>query len=75
MSMTDYELNYALAKQVPAMRIAVTLSSDYGELELHGQAANQVADAVERVLRAKLAQWQRMQREQCQQQAEREARD
>ncbi len=67
--MERFEIDYALSKQVPAMRNGVRLCSDYGELELHGQAAAKIAAVVEGVLRDKLAQLERMQ------QAEREARD
>ena len=63
MSLTGDHLRYALERQVPAMRISVTLhTEDAGDLVLYADAADQVAAAVERVLRAKLAQWERMER-------------
>lgn len=64
MSLTGRDLRYALAHQVPAMRLTVTLhTEDAGDLVLYADAADQVAAAVERVLKAKLAQWERMERE------------
>lgn len=53
--MDAFEIDYALSKQVPAMRNTVRLCSDYGELVLYGQAAKRVADAAERVLKDKRA--------------------
>lgn len=54
--MDALELSYALAKQVPAMRLTVTLDTDYGALVLEGEEAAQVAALVERLLEARLAQ-------------------
>lgn len=53
--MDAFELSYVLAKHIPAMRQAVTLDTDYGELVLHGDDAAQVAALVERLLTARLA--------------------
>ncbi|HET7662743.1 MAG TPA: hypothetical protein VFK31_03810 [Rhodanobacteraceae bacterium] len=53
------ELSYALAKHIPAMRRAVTLDTDYGELVLQGEEAAQVAALVERLLEARLAKLER----------------
>ena len=57
--MNELALSYALAKQVPAMREAVTLHTVYGDLVLYGQEAAQVAAVVERLLERR---WQRCQR-------------
>lgn len=67
--MEPFEIDYALAKQVPAMRDTVRLCSDYGELVLYGRSAGRIADAVERVLQDERAQLAR------EQQAERQALD
>jgi hypothetical protein len=54
MSFTQRErIGYALAKQVPAMRIEVTLHTSYGELALFGKDAARVAAVVEKILQAK----------------------
>lgn len=55
----EFELSYALAKQVPAMRHEVTLCTSYGDLVLFDREAAQVAAVVERMLRTR---WQRLQR-------------
>jgi predicted HAD superfamily Cof-like phosphohydrolase len=47
-------LRYALAKQVPEMRYGLTLETTYGSLVLVGTDAAQVAELVEKLLRAKL---------------------
>lgn len=47
-------LRYALSKQVPDMRYGLTLETTYGSLVLVGSDAAQVADLVEKLLRAKL---------------------
>lgn len=47
-------LRYALAKQVPEMRYGLTLGTTHGSLVLVGSDAAQVADLVEKLLRAKL---------------------
>lgn len=57
--MNEFELGYALSKQVPAMRVEVTLCTSYGDLVLYGREAAQVAKVVERMLRAR---WERLQR-------------
>lgn len=57
--MNEFELSYALSKQVPAMRVEVTLCTSYGELVLYEREAAQVAAVVERMLRTR---WQRLQR-------------
>ncbi len=57
--MDEFEVSYALCKQVPAMRREVRLETDYGALLLAGQDAAQVAAVVERLLRARLRQLER----------------
>jgi predicted HAD superfamily Cof-like phosphohydrolase len=47
-------LRYALAKQVPEMRYRLTLGTTHGSLVLVGTDAAQVAELVEKLLRAKL---------------------
>jgi hypothetical protein len=47
-------LRYALSKQVPEMRHGLTLETTYGSLVLVGRDAAQVAELVEKLLRAKL---------------------
>lgn len=56
--MDEFEVSYALSKQVPAMRDEVTLHTSYGELVLYDHEAAQVAAVVERMLRTR---WQRLQ--------------
>lgn len=57
--MNAVEIGYALAKQVPAMRQEVRLTTACGEMLLQGAAAERVAKVVERVLYAKLRQLER----------------
>lgn len=57
--MNAIEIGYALAKQVPAMRQEVRLSTACGEMLLQGAAAERVARVVERVLYAQLRQLER----------------
>lgn len=61
--MDAFELSYALAKHIPAMRQTVTLDTDYGELVLQGEEAAQVAALVERLLEARLAKLERAERD------------
>lgn len=51
--MNELELEYALAKQVPAMRYRVTLETDYGDLTLEGRDAERIAVLVRKLLEAK----------------------
>ncbi len=60
--MDEFEVSYALCKQVPAMRREVRLETDYGALVLVGHEAMQVAAVVERLLNAR---WRRLQRQQA----------
>lgn len=55
----EYELGYALSKQVPAMRYEVRLDTSYGELALTGRDAERVAALVQKLLEAKLRKLQR----------------
>lgn len=57
--MNAVEIGYALARQVPAMRQEVRLTTACGEMLLQGAAAERVAKVVERVLYAKLRQLER----------------
>ena len=61
--MDAFDLGYALSKQVPAMRRDVTLGTDYGDLVLYGEDAVQVAALVERLLKAKLAKLEPLERD------------
>ncbi len=57
--MNEWEISYALSKQVPAMRYRVTLETDYGALVLEGSDAEKIAALCEKLLHRQLAQLQR----------------
>lgn len=52
--MKKHELQYALGKQVPAARYALTIHTDYGAIRLEGDDANYIADHLETLLEHKL---------------------
>lgn len=52
--MNDDEIGYALSKKVPDMRYGVTLETNYGSLFLQGSDAEQIAELVQKLLKAKL---------------------
>ena len=52
--MKKHELQYALAKQVPAARYTLTIQTDYGDIRLEGDDANYIADHLETLLEHKL---------------------
>lgn len=58
--MNELELEYALAKQVPAMRYHVTLGTDYGDLTLEGSDAERIAELVQKLLEARRRKFERM---------------
>ena len=58
--MQEGHVLYALAKQVPAMRREVTLHGNYGEFTLYDQDAARVAAVVEKILRRKLKQLEKL---------------
>ncbi len=45
--MKKIELQYALAKQVPAARYRLTIETDYGDIQLWDDDANFIADKLE----------------------------
>ncbi len=52
--MKKIELEYALAKQVPAARYKLTIETDYGDIQLWDDDANYIADHLETLLEHKL---------------------
>lgn len=63
MPLTHHDLHYALERQLPAMRCAVTLRTAEGDLMLYDEAAEQVARVVERLLKARLRALERSRRQ------------
>lgn len=48
------DLGYALAKQVPAMERGFTISTSYGDIEIHAEEAGPLMRAVHRILSRRL---------------------
>lgn len=57
--MTEDEIRYALAKQVPAMETEVILHTNYGEVPLYDEDAALVAILVRHLLQEKLRRLER----------------
>ena len=55
--MNEDKMRYALAKQLPnALSVGeLIITTSYGELELHGAAAEKAINAITKVLREELA--------------------
>jgi hypothetical protein len=53
-------IRYALSKQVPDMAREVRIETSYGTLYLYGADARKIAALVERLMRAKLRQAERI---------------
>lgn len=52
--MTEFELTYALAKQVPDIAVKAVFDTSYGQLRLDYKDSQQVGRLVEKLLRKKL---------------------
>ncbi len=55
MSTEQDRLSYALAKQVPAMERGFTISTNYGDIEIAAEDAEQFQRLAKRMLNQKLA--------------------
>jgi hypothetical protein len=53
-TMKKIELQYALAKQIPAARFKMNIQTDYGDIQLWEDDANFMADRLEDLLEHKL---------------------
>jgi hypothetical protein len=56
-------IRYALSKQVPDMAREVRIETSYGELHLVGADARKIAALVEKLLRARLRQAERLEQQ------------
>jgi len=56
-------IRYALSKQVPDMAREVRIETSYGELQLYGADARKIAALVDKLLRARLRQAERLEQQ------------